>query len=170
MSGIIYRKIIKPVLFNFPADQVHAMVLTLGRWLGSSGIARKFIGHLFSYHNKSLHINLAGLSIKNPVGLAAGFDYDADLMRITPSIGFGFQSIGTVTLGAYRGNPRPMLGRLPKSRSLLVNKGFKSAGMQAVLKKIGKNNFEIPIGLSIGATNRRYENFNEITEEIAAGF
>jgi len=60
--------------------------------------------------------------------LAAGFDYDADLINILPSVGFGFNTIGTVTHLSYQGNPSPMLGRLPKSKSLLVNKGFKSKG------------------------------------------
>lgn len=131
---------------------------------------RKFLAWLFDYENSKLERTVAGVKFRNPVGLAAGFDYDADLIEIVPSLGFGFHTIGTVTLGAYEGNPAPMLGRLPKSKSLLVNKGFKSAGMKAVLAKIGRRKSSIPLGISIGATNRPYQSFEEQIEEITKAF
>lgn len=163
---MLYKKIIKPLLFLFPADKVHAVALITGRILGSNSLLRAWLKMFFYYEHASLYTDILGLKLKSPVGLAAGFDYDADLMQVTPALSFGFGTIGTVTLGAYQGNPAPMLGRLPKSQSLLVNKGFKSAGMNAILKKIDGKIFEIPIGMSVGATNRRYENFNEMTQEV----
>lgn len=170
MIGLIYRKIIKPILFHFPADDVHVFFLKTGNYLGSFPFSRAIIRNLFSYKNDILKQNVSGISFPNPVGLSAGFDYDADLIDVLPSVGFGFHTIGTVTNLPYEGNTRPMLGRLPKSKSLLVNKGFKSMGMEFVLKKINKRNKQIPLGISIGATNKLYKDINEMSEDIILSF
>ena len=99
------------------------------------------------------------------------FDYDADLIDVLPSIGFGFHTIGSVTHLPYAGNPRPMLGRLPKSKSLLVNKGFKSMGMESVLKKINKKRVgSIPLGISIGSTNMPYKKIEDMADDVFASF
>lgn len=170
MTRWIYKKIIKPILFRFPADDVHTHFLKVGNSLGNSSFLKSITRALFCYKNDILNQNVSGLSFKNPIGLAAGFDYDADLIGILPSVGFGFHTVGTVTNLPYGGNTRPMLGRLPKSKSLLVNKGFKSMGMESVLKKINKRKKEIPLGISIGSTNKMYKDINEMSEDIVLSF
>jgi len=170
MIGIIYKKIIKPILFLFPADDVHAFFLKKGSSLGNSNFAKSIIHKLFSYQDCILETQVSGIKFKNPLGLAAGFDYDADLIDILPSIGFGFHTVGTVTLLPYIGNPRPMLDRLPKSKSLLVNKGFKSAGLTSVLKKINKREKGIPLGLSIGSTNQSYKKIEAMIDDVCGSF
>jgi dihydroorotate dehydrogenase subfamily 2 len=84
--------------------------------------------------------------------LAAGLDYNGRLTSFIPTLGFGFESTGTVTHGAYNGNKKPRLGRLVKSRSLLVNKGFKSIGLDKVISGLTFTQ-GFPLGISIGATN-----------------
>ena len=170
MIGLIYRKIIKPALFLFPADDVHTLFLKLGRFLGFFSFVRFTIEKIFIFKSNILNQNVLGLDFANPIGLAAGFDYDADLIDILPSIGFGYHTIGTVTNLPYAGNTRPMLGRLPKSKSLLVNKGFKSMGIDSVLKKINKRELRIPLGISIGATNKEYNNVEEMVQDIVLSF
>jgi dihydroorotate dehydrogenase subfamily 2 len=93
------------------------------------------------------------MAFSNPIGLAAGFDYNAQLTGILSSIGFGFETIGTITNMPYEGNPMPRLGRLPKSKSLMVNKGFKNKGAKNIVEKLDSKKFKIPIGISIGRTN-----------------
>jgi dihydroorotate dehydrogenase len=78
-----------------------------------------------------------------------------------PEVGFGFITIGTITLEPYAGNPKPRLGRFPKSKALLVNKGLKTIGARAVISKLKNLTFTVPIGISIGATNRAYKNSQE---------
>jgi len=168
--GILYKKIIKPILFLFPADKVHAGFLRLGRFLGEIKIKKWVLEKTLDYKNQILTQPVANLIFKNPIGLAAGFDYDADLIEILPSVGFGFHTIGTVTYLPYEGNSRPMLGRLPKSRALLVNKGFKSRGIVEVLKKIGKRKDKIPLGISIGSTNKIYTSISEMINDIVLSF
>ena len=125
---------------------------------------------MWDYENPILSQNLVGLVFKNPIGLSAGFDYNADLVEILPSIGFGFNTIGTLTIESYAGNPPPMLGRLPKSKSLLVNKGFRNEGVAKVLNHLKINLSEAIRGVSIGATNRPYSDFSAMVENIVAGF
>lgn len=179
MIGFIYRKIIKPILFKFPADDVHNFFLKSGNYLGSKKFMKNFLRCIFVYENKSLEqkvlgkLGFGGISFKNPVGLAAGFDYDADLIDILPSVSFGFHTIGSVTYLPYAGNLAPMLGRLPKSKSLLVNKGFKSMGMESVLRKVGNKNENvniIPLGISIGSTNQQYKKIEDMADDVCASF
>jgi dihydroorotate dehydrogenase subfamily 2 len=105
------------------------------------------------FEDPMLEQSLFKIKFQNPVGLAAGFDYRAQLTQILPSIGFGFGTIGTITNSSSEGNPKPRLGRLIKSKSLMVNKGFRNSGIKNVLQKLNKLSFEIPIGISIGKTN-----------------
>ncbi|MFZ2049052.1 MAG: quinone-dependent dihydroorotate dehydrogenase [Minisyncoccia bacterium] len=170
ITGILYRNILKPILFLFPADNVHEWFLMIGRLLGKSRFDKYFVKKLWSYENPMLEQNLLGLNFNNPIGLAAGFDYNADLVEILPSVGFGFHTVGTITNESYGGNPPPMLARLPKSRSLLVNKGFKNDGIKNVLNKLKINKTTSLRGVSIGATNKAYTNFASMVEDIVAGF
>ena len=170
MISFIYKRIIKPILFCFPADDVHTFFLKTGNFLGKFSFFKLITKNIFLYKNEILAQNVSGINFLNPVGLAAGFDYDTDLIDILPSVGFGFHTIGTVTNLPYAGNASPMLGRLPKSKSLLVNKGFKSMGIESVLKKINKRKKNIPLGISIGSTNRAYQNIEEMSEDIVTSF
>ena len=170
MIGFIYRKIVKPLLFKFPADDVHHFFLKTGNYLGRHNYFKKILKSVFVYKNKNLEQTVLNIKFSNPVGLAAGFDYDADLIDILSSVSFGYHTIGTVTHLPYEGNPRPMLGRLPKSKSLLVNKGFKSNGIVSVLNKIKRVKSDIPLGISIGATNMPYKNIEAMIEDICFTF
>ena len=71
-----------------------------------------------------LEKDIMGIRFTNPVGLAAGFDYNGQSAAVYSALGFGFNTIGTVTAREYRGNNPPRFVRLPKSKSLLINKGF----------------------------------------------
>ncbi len=170
MIGFIYRKIVKPILFKFPADDVHHFFLKSGDYLGRHDFTKNILRSIFNYEDLTLNQKVLDIDFKNPVGLAAGFDYDADLIEVLPTIGFGFHSLGTVTNLPYEGNPRPMLGRLPKSKSLLVNKGFKSNGIEYVLNKISGKKGGIPLGISIGSTNMPYKNTESMIEDICISF
>ena len=132
---------------------VHESITTYGEKLGSISFPKLLLRKIFFVQNKSLSQNIKGINFTNPIGLAAGFDYQAQLTQILPNLSFGFQTIGTITNQAYEGNPKPRLGRLSKSKSLMVNKGFKNPGVREVVKKLQKNSFAIPVGISIGQSN-----------------
>lgn len=170
LTGTIYRTVVKPTFFALPADSVHEAMLRAGNRLGRSMRASALIRKAWRYDDPILRQTIAGLNFENPIGLSAGFDYNGDLVDVLPSVGFGFHTVGTVTLEPYQGNSPPMLGRLPKSRSLLVNKGFKNNGIPAVLSSMRPHPHSAIRGVSIGATNKRYETFDEMLENLVDGF
>lgn len=155
MIGLLYKNALKPLLFMLDAEFVHDMMTNVGEFLGSFTGTKSLTRRMFKFGDKRLVQRIKGIEFANPIGLAAGFDYDARLTQITPDVGFGFHTIGSITYGSYEGNKKPRLGRLPKSKSLLVNKGLKSKGVRAVLEYLKKKNtrYEIPIGVSIAKTN-----------------
>lgn len=153
-SEIIYKNLIKKVFFQIDPETVHNLMVGLGEQFGKNKDIINFMSSQFRIEDKSLKQEIAGIEFKNPIGLAAGFDYEAKLTQILPSLGFGFETVGTITNLPYEGNKRPRLGRLPQSNSLMVNKGFKNLGAKKTVEKLSKLSFEIPIGISIGKTNK----------------
>lgn len=150
--GAVYRAL-APLIFLVDSEPAHDFVLWLSEWLGKIPGVPHLMRALFRVSHPSLHTTVAGIQFENPIGLAAGFDHEARMPRIVDGLGFGFESVGTITNGAYEGNPYPRLKRLVKSRTLLVYKGFKSTGMTAVLARLRGQQWHVPIGVSIGRTN-----------------
>jgi len=148
-----YRYLIRPILFQFDSESVHNFTTKAGVFAGKCKITKSILKTFWGKKHKKLKKEILGITFESPIGLSAGFDYNGELTQILPSLGFGFATIGTVTNRPYDGNPEPRLGRLIKTKALLVNKGFKSAGIDEVLKSLKGKQFDIPIGISIGKTN-----------------
>ncbi len=153
VTSTIYGSVMKPLLFRIDPEKVHEHMTGFGELLGESSFAKKSFSTLFRKEYPRLKQAVDGIEFTSPIGLSAGFDYDARLTQITDAIGFGFHTVGTITRHPYQGNTRPILGRLPKSRSLMVNKGFKNSGIENIVRKLSSKKFGLPIGLSIGRTN-----------------
>src|SRR3989344_1372189 len=153
--GFLYKHLIRKILFLWNSETIHESMTNFGEMLGKVKFYSCILKFLFRFNDPMLEQSILNIKFQNPIGLSAGFDYRAQLTQILPAIGFGFGSVGTITNSAYGGNPKPRLGRLIKSKSLMVNKGFKNDGIENVLKKLEHCSFEIPIGLSIGKTNIR---------------
>lgn len=146
-----YTNLFKPLAFSFDAEFIHNRITHTGEFLENYP---DLVSSLFSYKNKSLQKTVLGIKFENPVGLSAGFDYDGHMAKVMKFVGFGFNTVGTVTYSPYEGNKKPRLARLPKSKSLLVNKGFKSEGAIAIAKRLDKKNLKNHvIGISIGDRN-----------------
>jgi len=155
ISEIFYRFTLRPILFLNDSEKIHKSAVALGEFLGKQRFIKFLLKSVFGNKNQGLDQNFYGIKFISPIGLAAGFDYEARLIHILPAIGFSFGTVGTITNKPYEGNALPRLGRLIKSRSLLVNKGFKNLGIKATLEKLRNCKFEIPIGISIGKTNTK---------------
>jgi len=153
LINIVYVLIVKKILFLFDPEFIHESITGFGEILGKSKLITKLLSQYLITNNLLLKQSSVGLDFESPIGLAAGFDYEAKLTQISNAIGFGFQTVGTITNLPYEGNPYPRLGRLPKSQSLLVNKGYKNLGTDKTIEKLEKLNFALPIGVSIGRTN-----------------
>ena len=182
--GLLYRNILKPILFLVDAEKVHESFIRFGSMLGSTSFGRVFTKCLFGYKSAKLEQDILGIHFENPIGLAAGFDYEGRLTGIMKSIGMGFTTIGTITNLPYEGNPKPRLGRLPRSKSLLVNKGFKNLGIKSTLHNLQTElgcienasndnirKFLLPVGLSIGKTNTlAYKTQEQGVEDVCQAF
>lgn len=153
IQRFVYRHVAKPIFFRRDPEEVHDAATAAGQVLGSTSWSRSFLRRLFAYAHPSLRQTILGIEFPNPVGLSAGFDKNALLVDVIPSIGFGFEEIGSVTGEPCEGNPRPRLWRLPKSRGLVVWYGLKNDGCAAVVSRLRGWRFEIPIGTSVARTN-----------------
>lgn len=170
-TRFIYKNLIKPLLFLKDPEVVHARMVRLGEMMGENSFAKKLLSLLYLKKYPELKQNIFGLNFNYPMGLAAGFDYEARLTQVLPKIGFGFGTVGTLTYKPYGGNKHPMLGRLPKSKSLLVNKGFKNLSIEKTVSRLEGKVFEYPVGISIGKTNTAdHKTQSEGVEDVVSSF
>jgi dihydroorotate dehydrogenase len=98
-----------------------------------------------------LRTDVAGLSLPNPVGLAAGFDKNAEAIAPLSRAGFGFVEVGAATPLAQPGNPRPRLFRLTEDQAAINRFGFNNDGMEAIGKRLKRRGKGVPVGLNLGA-------------------
>ncbi len=98
-----------------------------------------------------LRVDLAGMALPNPVGLAAGFDKNAEALGPLSRAGFGFVEVGAVTPRTQPGNPRPRLFRLAKDRGVINRFGFNNDGMEAAAARLARRPQGAVIGLNLGA-------------------
>lgn len=153
IEKFIYTKLIKNVLFLFDPELVHDTISTIGKLLSKTAIGRGITRSLFFYKNPKLEQTILGISFKNPIGLAAGFDKNAELTDILPHVGFGFEEVGSITGKPCLGNPKPRLWRLKESQSLLVYYGLKNDGSARIAQRLSHKTFAFPVGISIAKTN-----------------
>lgn len=149
----VYGRVLKPLAFKRDPERVHDRAIAVGRWLGRFSVTRTVTEGLFAYADPVLEQDVAGIRFSNPIGLAAGFDKDANLTQILPSVGFGFEEIGSITGEPCAGNPKPRLWRHPDLQSLRVYYGLKNDGCEAIERRLRKKSFAGPVGVSIAKTN-----------------
>lgn len=104
----------------------------------------------YIYRHKSLKRELFGLTFENPVGLAAGFDKDAEVIDEFSNLGFGFIEIGTITPKGQPGNEKPRLFRLTEDQALINRMGFNNSGMEAAVKRLKNCKSSVVLGGNIG--------------------
>lgn len=151
--GFFYRWVCKPVFFRIDPENIHDFMASTGVFLGRFRITRFFTKMSFGYSNPALRQHILGMDFKNPIGLAAGFDKNAQLTRLMPAVGFGFEEVGSITGEPCEGNPKPRLWRLPQSKSLVVHYGLKNDGCVAISRRLAREKFVFPVGTSIAKTN-----------------
>jgi dihydroorotate dehydrogenase len=128
--------LIKPILFQFDPENVHHFVTAnlkrFNRFPGGSSLSRA----LWDFKDTRLEKEVFGLRFKNPVGLAAGFDKNGEMMGEMANMGFGFVEVGTVTPLPQDGNPKPRMFRLPADSGLINRMGFNNSGVDVVAERI----------------------------------
>lgn len=137
------------------AEFVHIFFLKVGKLLASNILTKSLTSLLFNYQNPSLQQRILNLNFPNPVGLAAGFDKNAEIFPLMSDIGFGFAELGSITALPCKGNPGKRLKRLITQNSIWVNLGLNNKGAKETAKYLNRLNYSsnIPIGISIAKTN-----------------
>jgi len=146
----MYKLIIRPILFKFDPEAVHYFIFDAIKLLSQIPGVSFLIRSLFQVNHPALERKLFGLTFKNPVGLAAGFDKNAVLYNELANFGFGFIEIGTVTPKAQEGNPKKRLFRLQDDTGIINRMGFNNAGLEAAIVQLKKNKKQLIIGGNIG--------------------
>ncbi|MCF1191177.1 quinone-dependent dihydroorotate dehydrogenase [Mangrovimonas sp. AS39] len=146
----MYKAFIRPLLFSFDPERIHHFTFSFIKTLHKVPVMGALVKSMYHLEDKRLERNLFGLTFKNPVGLAAGFDKNAELYNELGSFGFGFVEIGTVTPKAQAGNPKKRLFRLKEDQGLINRMGFNNKGLEAAISQLKKNKHRIIIGGNIG--------------------
>lgn len=146
----MYKLLLKPFLFKLDPEKAHYFTASLFRSTLRTPAIGAFFRLIYFFENKRLKRNVLGLSFKNPIGLAAGFDKDAKLFPDFEHLGFGFIEVGTVTPKGQEGNPKPRLFRLPEDNALINRMGFNNEGVEAMVKRLKNRKSSLIIGGNIG--------------------
>ena len=146
----MYKLLLRPLFFLFDPEKVHHFTFLLIKISSKIPGFTTIFRSLYVVEDKRLERNLFGLTFKNPVGLAAGFDKNAVLYNELTNFGFGFIEIGTVTPKAQDGNPKKRLFRLKHDQGIINRMGFNNKGLEAVISNIKKNKSNLIIGGNIG--------------------
>lgn len=159
----MYKLLVRPILFLFDPESVHHFTFKMIRFLsaiGFSGLFRSF----YEVKDKKLERTVFGLTFKNPVGLAAGFDKDAKLYQELSDFGFGFIEIGTLTPKPQEGNPKKRLFRLKEDKAIINRMGFNNGGIVEAVQRL-KENKNVLIGGNIGK-NKMTPNENAVDDYL----
>jgi dihydroorotate dehydrogenase len=163
---MVYRSLVRRLLFSLPPETAHEFALHSLSLL-KPRVINNFVARRYE-SSESLSSSLFGLSFRNPVGLAAGFDKDGVALIPLAALGFGFIEAGTVTFHAQPGNPRPRLFRLPEDKALINRAGFNNGGAAAFVKRVERERPHCVLGVSIGKS--KITPLERATEDYLASF
>lgn len=151
---MIYRRILKPVLFRCDAEWAHDQAIS---WSSRLQRVPGFVSCASRWNRVSdhrLHVQLAGIRFDNPIGLAAGYDKSGRAIDGMASLGFGHVEIGSISALPSSGNPKPRLWRLPQDDAVCVHYGLPNEGAVAVANRLAGRRISVPLGINLVNTNQ----------------
>jgi len=156
----MYRSALRPLLFGLSADTSHALAQKALRWALPWQLLAS--AQQLQVGDLRLRTRFAGLELPGPVGLAAGFDKNCDLLDALSALGFGFLTLGSIMPQPRYGNPFPRIVRLPETGSLADSMGVPSKGRAYALERLKRFKVrKVPLIANIGGFS---------AAELAAGF
>jgi dihydroorotate dehydrogenase len=146
----MYKTVVRPILFLFSPETIHHWVVNGLKFIfkipGKAWAIRK----ITTVNDSRLEREVFGLKFKNPLGIAAGLDKQAEMYNELANLGFGFVEVGTITPKGQPGNPQPRLFRLPDDKALINRMGFNNSGVDAAIKNLKNRKTNIIVGGNIG--------------------
>jgi dihydroorotate dehydrogenase len=140
----------RPLLFHMDPENAHGLTLNLVRLAGNFPLTRWLLQSMYAGPVQS--VNAFGLTFKNPIGLAAGYDKDGVAVSGLAALGFGHIEVGTVTPRPQAGNPRPRVFRLVEDKAVINRMGFPGRGADFVARQLSKRlrPSSIILGVNLG--------------------
>ncbi len=139
----LYRSIGRPLFFVLPPETAHRLAGSLLRlplpWTALGGVQ----------DDPALRTTLAGIPLRNPIGLAAGFDKSCRFLPALGRLGFGYLVAGTLTRAPRTGNPKPRIARRPQDRSMVNAMGLPNRGVEYAAERLRKGRRTAPVLVSL---------------------
>ncbi len=139
------NNLIKFLLHQLPPESAHHFALLALKLAEQSGMARLLFGKPLQAPR-----TVMGLNFPNPIGLAAGFDKNAQCIDGLGTLGFGFLEVGTVTPRPQPGNPQPRLFRLSRSHAIINRMGFNNLGVEHLVENVRRRRYSGILGINLG--------------------
>ena len=155
--------LLRPFVFKLDAEQAHRATIAALKLRSGTGFTPEP-----DWSTPTLETNVAGLRFPNPVGLAAGFDKDAEVFGPMLNLGFGFVEVGTVTPRPQAGNPKPRLFRLEEDRAVINRMGFNNEGQAAALERLTGRYGNGIVGVNIGANKDSADRIEDYASGVRA--
>ena len=160
MDVSLYKTVVKPTLFLTSPETAHG----IAKWFFKRPLIWKMLSWRFCVQDDRLHTKVGNLALPNPIGLAAGFDKNCEMSTSLFYMGFGYLTLGTVTLNPREGNPKPRMWRYPQ-RSLVNSMGLPNEGARKIAANLSEHKSNLrPIIVSISGLS--VDEFVECYREI----
>ncbi|PAF47669.1 dihydroorotate dehydrogenase (quinone) [Helicobacter sp. 12S02232-10] len=148
---MLVYKTLRNLLFKLEPETAHRLTEIFLKTVSGFSFLQELMANRFCDENEVLKNQVCGLDFYNPIGLAAGFDKNATMIKGLSALGFGFLEVGTLTKHPQKGNPKPRLFRYLQEESLQNAMGFNNEGSVKVASRISKiYPYALPIGINLG--------------------
>lgn len=171
MTG--FYDIARPFFFRFPPETAHQFVHSALDVCQRTPL-RSVAERRYTVSDERLETTAFGQTFRNPVGVAAGFDKNAEIPPALAALGFGFVEVGGVTAEPQVGNPRPRLFRLPEDEALINRMGLNNHGSEVVGRRLERTEVSVPVGVNIAksehvSTENAPADYRQTYERVASG-
>jgi len=146
-----YSTFVRPLAFRLEPETAHHLAIAAAGRLGWAAGAMRTATRVA---DERLSVEIAGLHFPTPIGLAAGFDKSGSAITALAGLGFGSVEIGSISIDASLGNPKPRLWRLPDDRGIIVHYGLPNDGAQVIAERLSRTHLPVPLGVNLVVTNR----------------
>lgn len=158
-----FYQLLRPTLFRLDAEKAHRATIALLKLRTGTGFTPE------PPYTPTLETKVAGLTFLNPIGLAAGFDKDAEVFEQMLSLGFGFVEVGTLTPRPQAGNSQPRLFRLAEDQAVINRMGFNNRGQADALSRLSKRyRTRGLVGVNVGANKDSADRITDYVEGVRA--
>ncbi len=161
---IMYKHLIRPILFRFNGENAHNITFSALNILKHIPFAGNVTRMMFQKDTPELTRELFGLTFKNPVGLAGGLDKNGEYYNEMANFGFGFVEIGSLTPEPQDGNPKPRLFRVAQDRAIINRMGINNKGVKNAVEHLRKERPEVIVAANIS------KNTSSINEDAAKDY